>query len=180
VKLGQKALVIGAAGGVGSFIVQIAKANGASVTGVCGTAQVDLVGSIGADDVIDYTRQDFAEMGRRWDIILETAGRHPVAQLRRALAPEGTLVFVGSEGGGKWTGGFGRPMRAKLLAPLAKQKMVTFIAKQNAEDLLVLKELIEAGKVAPVIGATFPLEKVPDAVQHLEQGHARGKIVIKI
>jgi NADPH:quinone reductase-like Zn-dependent oxidoreductase len=119
-------------------------------------------------------------MGRRWDVILETAGRHPVAQLRRALAPEGTLVFVGSEGGGKWTGGFGRPLRAQLLAPFTKQTMRSFVSKENAEDLLVLKELIEAGKVAPVIGATFPLEKVPDAVQHLEQGHARGKIVITI
>jgi NADPH:quinone reductase-like Zn-dependent oxidoreductase len=180
VRAGQTVLVIGAAGGVGSYIVQIAKAYGASVTGVCSTEQVELVGSIGADDVIDYTRQDFAEMGRRWDVILETAGRHPVPQLRRALAPEGTLVFVGSEGGGKWTGGFGRPLRAQLLAPFTKQTMRSFVSKENAEDLLVLKELIEAGKVAPVIGATFPLEKVPDAVQHMEQGHARGKIVITI
>jgi NADPH:quinone reductase-like Zn-dependent oxidoreductase len=173
-------LVIGAAGGVGSFIVQIAKASGARVTGVCSTAQVDLVRSIGADEVIDYTRQDFTETGERYDVILETAGRHPVPQLRRALAPKGTLVIVGSEGGGKWFGGISRQMRAQLISPFVGQKMGTFVAKQNGEDLLTLKELIEAGKVTPVIGATLPLESVSDAVQHMEQGHARGKIVITI
>jgi NADPH:quinone reductase-like Zn-dependent oxidoreductase len=180
VRAEQKALVIGAAGGVGSFIVQIAKASGARVTGVCSTAQVDLVRSIGADEVIDYTRQDFTETGERYDVILETAGRHPVPQLRRALAPKGTLVIVGSEGGGKWFGGISRQMRAQLISPFVGQKMGTFVAKQNGEDLLTLKELIEAGKVTPVIGATFPLESVSDAVQHMEQGHARGKIVITI
>ena len=180
VRAGHKVLVIGAAGGVGSFIVQIAKAFGAHVTGVCSTAQVDLVASIGADEVIDYTRQDFADTGQRYDVILETAGRHPVPQLRRALAPKGTLVIVGSEGGGKWFGGVGRQMRARLLSPFVGQKMGTFVAKQNGEDLLVLKELIEAGKVTPVIGSTFPLEKVRDAVQHMELGHARGRIVITI
>ena len=180
VRAEQKALVIGAAGGVGSFIVQIAKASGARVTGVCSTAQVDLVRSIGADEVIDYTRQDFTETGERYDVILETAGRHPVPQLRRALAPKGTLVIVGSEGGGKWFGGISRQMRAQLISPFVGQKMGTFVAKQNGEDLLTLKELIEAGKVTPVIGATFPLERVSHAVQHMEQGHARGKIVITI
>jgi NADPH:quinone reductase-like Zn-dependent oxidoreductase len=180
VRAEQKALVIGAAGGVGSFIVQIAKASGARVTGVCSTAQVDLVRSIGADEVIDYTRQDFTGTGERYDVILETAGRHPVPQLRRALAPKGTLVIVGSEGGGKWFGGISRQMRAQLISPFVGQKMGTFVAKQNGEDLLTLKELIEAGKVTPVIGATFPLERVSDAVQHMEQGHARGKIVITI
>ena len=180
VRAEQKALVIGAAGGVGSFIVQIAKASGARVTGVCSTAQVDLVRSIGADEVIDYTRQDFTETGERYDVILETAGRHPVPQLRRALAPKGTLVIVGSEGGGKWFGGISRQMRAQLISPFVGQKMGTFVAKQNGEDLLTLKELIEAGKVTPVIGATLPLESVSDAVQHMEQGHARGKIVITI
>jgi NADPH:quinone reductase-like Zn-dependent oxidoreductase len=180
VRAEQKALVIGAAGGVGSFIVQIAKASGARVTGVCSTAQVDLVRSIGADEVIEYTRQDFTETGERYDVILETAGRHPVPQLRRALAPKGTLVIVGSEGGGKWFGGISRQMRAQLISPFVGQKMGTFVAKQNGEDLLTLKELIEAGKVTPVIGATFPLERVSDAVQHMEQGHARGKIVITI
>jgi len=180
VRAEQKALVIGAAGGVGSFIVQIAKASGARVTGVCSTAQVDLVRSIGADEVIDYTRQDFTETVERYDVILETAGRHPVPQLRRALAPKGTLVIVGSEGGGKWFGGISRQMRAQLISPFVGQKMGTFVAKQNGEDLLTLKELIEAGKVTPVIGATLPLESVSDAVQHMEQGHARGKIVITI
>ena len=180
VRAEQKALVIGAAGGVGSFIVQIAKASGARVTGVCSTAQVDLVRSIGADEVIDYTRQDFTETGERYDVILETAGRHPVPQLRRALAPKGTLVIVGSEGGGKWFGGISRQMRAQLISPFVGQKMGTFVAKLNGEDLLTLKELIEAGKVTPVIGATLPLESVSDAVQHMEQGHARGKIVITI
>jgi NADPH:quinone reductase-like Zn-dependent oxidoreductase len=175
----HKVLIIGAAGGVGSFAVQIAKAFGAHVTGVCSTTKVDLVRSIGADDVIDYTRDDFAEKGPRYDLILDTAGNRSVSHLRRGLAPRGTLVIGGGEGGGRWFG-VGRQLQALMLSPFVSQRLGTFIAKQNGEDLLVLKELIEAGKVTPVIGKTYPLSEVPDAIRYLEQGHARGKVVITV
>ncbi len=180
VQPGQKVLIIGAAGGVGSFAVQIAKAFGAHVTGVCSTTKVDLVRSIGADEVIDYTRDDFAETGERYDLILDIAGNRSVSHLRRALAPRGTLVIVGGEGGGRWFGGIDRQLRALVLSPFVGQRLGTFIAKQNGEDLVVLKELIEAGKVTPVIGKTYPLNEVPEAVRYLEEGHARGKVVITV
>jgi NADPH:quinone reductase-like Zn-dependent oxidoreductase len=180
VQPGQKVLIIGAAGGVGAFAVQIAKAFGAHVTGVCSTTKVDLVRSIGADEVIDYTRDDFAETAQRYDLILDIAGNRSVSQLRRALAPRGTLVIVGGEGGGRWFGGIDRQLRASLLSPFVSQKLGTFIAKPNAEDLVVLKELIEAGKVTPVIDRTYPLSEVPEAIRHLEEGHARGKVVITV
>jgi NADPH:quinone reductase-like Zn-dependent oxidoreductase len=176
----QKVLIIGAAGGVGSFAVQIAKAFGAHVTGVCSTTKVDLVRSIGADDVIDYTRDDFAEMGQRYDLILDIAGARSVSHLRRALAPRGTLVIVGGEGGGRWFGGIDRQLRASILSPFVSQKLGTFIAKAKGEDLVVLKELIEAGKVTPVIGKTYPLSEVPEAIRYLEEGHAQGKVVITV
>jgi NADPH:quinone reductase-like Zn-dependent oxidoreductase len=174
----QKVLIIGAAGGVGSFAVQISKALGAHVTGVCSTTTVELVRSIGADDVIDYTREDFAETGQRYDLILDTAGHRSLSHLRRALAPRGTLVIVGAEGGGRWFGGIDRQLRAQMLSPFVSQKLGTFISKQNSEDLVVLKELIEAGKVTPVIDRTYPLSEAPDAIRYLEEGHARGKVVI--
>jgi NADPH:quinone reductase-like Zn-dependent oxidoreductase len=136
---GQKVLIIGAAGGVGSFAVQIAKAFGAQVTGVCSTTKVDLVRSIGADDVIDYTRDDFAETGQRYDIILDIAGNRSVSHLRRALSPRGTLVIVGGEGGRRWFGGIDRQLRASMLSPFVHQKLGTFVAKANGEDLVVLK-----------------------------------------
>jgi NADPH:quinone reductase-like Zn-dependent oxidoreductase len=177
---GQKVLIIGAAGGVGSFAVQIAKAFGAQVTGVCSTTKVDLVRSIGADDVIDYTRDDFAETGQRYDIILDIAGNRSVSHLRRALSPRGTLVIVGGEGGGRWFGGIDRQLRASMLSPFVHQKLGTFVAKANGEDLVVLKELIEAGKVTPVIDKAYPLSEVPEAIRHLEEGHARGKVVITV
>ena len=180
VQPGQKVLIIGAAGGVGSFAVQIAKAFGAHVTGVCSTTKVDLVRSIGADAVIDYTRDDFAEMGQRYDLILDTAGARSVSRLRRTLAPKGTLVIVGAEGGGRWFGGFGRNIRAQMLSPFVSQKLGLFASKESGEDLVVLKELIEAGKVTPVIDKTYPLSEVPEAIRHLEEGHARGKVVITV
>jgi NADPH:quinone reductase-like Zn-dependent oxidoreductase len=179
VQPGQKALIIGAAGGVGSFAVQIAKALGAHVTGVCSTSKVDLVRSIGADEVIDYTRNDFAATGQRYDVILDIAGNRSVSHLRRALAPRGHLVIVGGEGGGRWFG-IGRQLRASVLSLFVGQKLGTLIAKTTGEDLVVLKELIETGKVTPVIGATFPLSEVPEAIVHLEEGHARGKVVITV
>jgi NADPH:quinone reductase-like Zn-dependent oxidoreductase len=180
VRPGESVLIIGAAGGVGSFAVQIANAFGGRVTGVCSTEQVELVRSIGADDVIDYTRDDFAETGRRWDLILDIAGARSVSHLRRALAPLGTLVIVGGEGGGRWFGGIDRQLRALMLSPFVSQKLGTFVSKPNGEDLVVLKELIEAGKVAPVIGQAYPLSEVPEAFRRLEKGHARGKVVITI
>ncbi len=169
VRPGQSVLIIGAAGGVGSFAVQIAKAFGGHVTGVCSTEQVELVRSIGADDVIDYTRDDFAQTGRRWDLILDIAGARSVSHLRRALAPRGTLVIVGGEGGGRWFGGIDRQLRAHMLSPFVSQKLGTFVSKPNGEDLVVLKELIEAGKVTPVIGRTYPLSEVPEAIRQMRR-----------
>ena len=180
VQPGQKVLIIGAAGGVGSFAVQLAKAFGAHVTGVCSTTKMDLVRSIGADDVIDYTREDFAESGRRFDVILDTAGNRTLSQLRRALSPRGTLSIVGGEGGGRWTGGFERAMRALMLSPFVRQKLRGLIAKDNRADLITLTELIEAGKLTPVIDRTYPLNNAPEAIRYLAQGHPRGKVVITV
>lgn len=180
VKPGQRVLVIGAAGGVGSFAVQLAKAFGAQVTGVCSTSKVDLVRSIGADDVIDYTRDDFAESGQRYDVILDTAGNRSVSHLRRALAPRGTLLIVGGEGGGRLTGGFERALRALLLSPFVGQRLRGFVAKDNGKDLVVLKEHLEAGSVTPLIDRTYRLGQAADAIQYLAAGHARGKVVLSI
>lgn len=181
VQPGQKALIIGAAGGVGTFAVQLVKAFGAEVTGVCSTPKVDLVRSIGADNVIDYTREDFADGVQHYDLILDTAGNRSLSQLRRALAPRGMLVIVGGEGGGRWLGGFDRQiLRAPALSLFVSQALRPFMSKERAEDLVVLTELIEAGKVTPVIDRTYPLSEVPDAVRYLAQGHARGKVVITV
>jgi 2-desacetyl-2-hydroxyethyl bacteriochlorophyllide A dehydrogenase len=180
VQPGQKVLIIGAGGAVGTFAVQIAKAFGAHVTGVCSTSKVELVRSLGAAEVIDYTSEDFAENGTRYDAILDTAGARSVPSLRRSLTPKGTLVIVGSEGGGRWFGGFGRNLRAQMLSPFVSQKLGLFASKEKGEDLVVLKELIEAGKVKPVIDTEYPLNQVPDAFRRLEQGHARGKVVITV
>ena len=154
-------LIIGASGGVGTYAVQIAKAFGAHVTGVCSTTKVEMVRSIGADHVIDYTREDFAEGDQRYDLILDIGGNSSLARLRRALTPEGTLVITGGEGGGRWLGGTDRQLRAMLLSPFVGQKLGTFVAKENHEDMIVLKELIESGKVTPVIDRTYPLSRGP-------------------
>jgi len=180
VQPGQRVLIIGAAGGVGSFAVQLAKAYGAYVTGVCGTEKAELVRSIGADDVIDYTRTDFADGTRRYDLILDTAGNRSLSHLRRALAPEGTLVIIGGEGGGRWLGMMGRIFRTMVLAPFVRQKLRFLSATERAEDLRLLKELIEAGKVTPVIDRTYPLSQASEAIRYLERGHARGKVVIAV
>src|SRR5918998_3459591 len=174
----QEVLIIGASGGVGTFAVQIAKAFGAHVTGVCSTAKVDMVRSIGADHVIDYTREGFAQSERRYDLILDTGGNSTLSRLRRTLTPEGTLVIVGGEGGGRWFGGIDRQLRAMMVSRFVGQKLGTFISKENHEDLLVLKELIESGKLTPVIDRTYPLAEVPEAIQYLEEGHAQGKVVV--
>ena len=177
---GQEVLIIGASGGVGTYAVQIAKAFGAHVTGVCSTAKVEMVRSIGADRVIDYTREDFAEGDQRYDVILDIGGNSSLARLRRALASQGTLVIVGGEGGGRWLGGLDRQLRATMLSPFVGQKLGTFVSTPNHEDLLVLKELIESGKVTPVVDRTYPLAEVPEAIRYLEEGHARGKVVITV
>ena len=181
VRPGQNVLVIGAAGGVGSLAVQIAKAMGAVVTGVCSTSKKDLVRSIGADDVIDYTREDFLDGARHWDLIIDTAGRRPLSRLRRALAPKGALVIVGGDGGGHWTGGFFRGvLRAPLVSLFVGQRLRGLNSKVKQQDLVALRELIEAGKVVPVIDRTFPLGEAPQAIRYLEEGHLKGKVVIAV
>ena len=183
VQAGQSVLVIGAAGGVGSFAVQIAAAFGGAVTGVCNTTQMDVVRSLGAEHVIDYTREDFAELGVRYDVILDTAGNRKLSILRQALALKGRLVVVGGEGGkGKFLGGFARgTLRAPVLSSFSSQTMKGFVAKENAADLVVLKDLIEAGKVRPLIDRTFSLVEVPQAMRYLREGSGRkGKIVITV
>jgi NADPH:quinone reductase-like Zn-dependent oxidoreductase len=179
VKAGDRVLVIGAAGGVGSFGVQIAKALGAHVTGVTSTSTIELVRSIGADDVIDYTREEIVDGRRRFDVIFDTAGNREASYLRGALMPKGTLVIAGGEGGGKWLG-MGRVMRAKLLSPFVGQRMTNYLARPNASDLLVLKELIEERTIEPAVGARYPLSDVPTALRALGTGHGRGKVVITI
>jgi NADPH:quinone reductase-like Zn-dependent oxidoreductase len=177
---GQKVLIIGAAGGVGTYAVQLAKAFGAVVTGVCSTSKAELVRDIGADDVIDYTREEFADGARRFDLILDTAGRRPLPQLRRALTDEGTIVIVGGEGGDRWLGGFQRQIFAPLRTLFVKQKLLALMFKERQQDLLTLKELIEAGKLTPVIDKTYPLGEAAEAIRYLEKGHARGKVVLTI
>jgi len=181
VQPGQTVLIIGAAGGVGTSAVQIAKAYGAKVTAVSSTSKEDLVRSLGADDVIDYTREDFADGSRRWDVIIDTAGRRPLSRLRRALTPKGTLVIVGGDGGGRWTGGFFRGMlRAPVVSLFVGQRLRGLATKVKREDLIALTELVEAGTLKPVIDRTYPLIEAPDAIRYLEEGHSRGKIVITI
>src|SRR5918994_2738728 len=180
VREGQEVLIIGASGGVGTYAVQIAKAFGAHVTGVCSTAKVEMVRSIGADHVIDYTQEDFAEGDQRYDLILDIGGNSSLLRLRRALAPQGTLVIVGGEGGGRGLGGTDRQLRAMMLSPFVGQKLGTFINKENHEDMIVLKELIESGKVTPIIDRTYPLSEVPEAIRYLEEGYARGQVVISV
>ena len=181
VQPGQTVLIIGAAGGVGSLAVQIAKAYGAKVTAVSSTSKEDLVRSIGADDVIDYTREDFTDGSRHWDVIVDTAGRRSLSELRRALTPKGTLVIVGGDGGGRWTGGFFRGMlRAPVVSLFVGQRLRGLATKIKRDDLLALVELVESGSVTPVIDRTYPLIEAPDAIRYLEEGHAAGKVVVTV
>ena len=173
-------LIIGASGGVGTFAVQIAKWFGAHVTGVCSTTKVDLVRSLGADHVIDYTTEDFAEGKHRYDVILDTGGHSSLSHLRRALTPKGTLVIVGAETDGKWFGGFDRSIRAMLWSRFVGQQLIAFVNSENAEDLIAIKELIEDGKVTAVIDRTFPMDEAPKAITYLREGHARGKVAITV
>jgi NADPH:quinone reductase-like Zn-dependent oxidoreductase len=177
VRADQRVLITGAGGGVGTFAVQIAKADGAEVTGVCSTAKTELVRSIGADHVIDYTQEEFADDRDRYDVILDIAGNRSLSQLRRALTPRGTLVIVGAEGAGDWLG-VGRQLRAAALSPFVRQKLGFFISKERHQDLEELRKLLEAGAIRAVVDRTFPLDEVPEAIRYLRDGHARGKIVI--
>jgi NADPH:quinone reductase-like Zn-dependent oxidoreductase len=178
---GQTVLVVGASGGVGSYAVQLAKALGASeVTGVSSTAKLDLVRSLGADHVIDYTRHDFADGSRRYDLVLDIGGNPTVSRLRRALTPKGTAVVVGGEEGGSFSGSMNRPLRAIALSMFVRQRLTNFVAKQRATDLERLTGLIEAGSVTPSIERTYSLAEVPEAMRRLEDGMVRGKLAITI
>jgi NADPH:quinone reductase-like Zn-dependent oxidoreductase len=181
VQPGQTVLVIGAAGGVGSFAVQLAKAFGTEVTGVAGPAQLELVRSIGADDVIDYTRKDVTDGTRHWDVIVDTAGHRSLSRLRRALTRRGTLVIVGSEGRGRLLGGFDRQLRALVVSRFVSQRLRMLSSKPGQDDLQTLRELLEAGKLTPMIGRTYPLAEVPEAIRQMMHGHGGGgKVVITV
>jgi NADPH:quinone reductase-like Zn-dependent oxidoreductase len=180
VRAGQRVLVNGASGGIGSFAVQIAKSLGADVTGVCSTQNVDLVRSIGADQVIDYTKENFTQTGQRYDFILDNAANRSLSDLRRALTPKGTLVPNGGGFDNHWFASGGRVMRAKVLSRFVSQTLRTFIMSQKLEGLGALKDLVDAGKVTPVIGRTYPLSETPQAIDHVGRGHARGKVVITV
>jgi NADPH:quinone reductase-like Zn-dependent oxidoreductase len=177
VQPGHTVLINGASGGVGTFAVQIAKAFGANVTGVCSTRNVDMVRSIGADQVIDYTKEDFTQAEQRYDVMLDLVGSRSLSACRRALTPRGTYVVVGVRDMGRWFG-LGRQTKALLLSPFVRQRMRVFVVRHNREDLAVLKELVEAGKVAPVIDRRYTLREVPEALRYQGEGHSQGKIVI--
>jgi NADPH:quinone reductase-like Zn-dependent oxidoreductase len=177
VQAGQSVLVVGASGGVGSYAVQIAKALGAEVTGVCSAPKADLVASLGADHVIDYTRDDFADGSRHYDLVLDIAGNPSLNRLRRALRPRGTAVFVGGEDAGALTG-MGRQLRGALLSIFLKQRLALLVTKERGSDYDRLTEMIEAGQLAPSIDRIYPLEDAPHAVRQLQAGHVRGKVAI--
>jgi NADPH:quinone reductase-like Zn-dependent oxidoreductase len=180
VRPGNRVLVNGASGGVGPFAVQIAKALGAEVTGVCSTANVDLVASIGADHVIDYTKTDFTRSGQRYDVLVDVAGNRTLTECCRVVEPAGTLVGVGSQSKGRWIGPARRPLKMLMVRPLARRRMAFFIADLSRDDLAVLCGLLESGSVTPVVDRTYPITDVADAVRYLETGHARGKVVITV
>ena len=180
VQAGQEVLIIGAAGGVGAYAVQLAKAFGAKVTGVCSTTKTDLVRSIGADHVIDYKHDDFADGARQFDLIVDIAGNRPLSVLRRALTPKGTLVIAGGEGGGKLTGGFERSLGAALRSVFVSQQLKGLVSVERAEDLRFLTGLLEAGTVTPVVDRSYALADAPAAIQYMRDGRARGKVVVTV
>jgi NADPH:quinone reductase-like Zn-dependent oxidoreductase len=177
---GQSVLVIGASGGVGSYVVQLAKALGAPVTGVASGAKGDLVRSIGADDFIDYTSTDYLDGSRTFDMIIDIGGRNPLRRLRRALSEKGTLVIVGGEGGGRWTGGIGRQLRALMLSPFLSQRLTMFIASESHELIERLSEFLESGQVVPAVGHIYSFDQVPQAIADLDAGRALGKSVLTV
>jgi NADPH:quinone reductase-like Zn-dependent oxidoreductase len=177
---GQHVLIIGASGGVGTFAVQLAKAFGAEVTGVCRTGKTDLVRALGADHVLDYTREDLTAGRHRYDVIVDIGGNRRLADLRRALAPTGTLVITGGEDGGALLGGIGRNLHAQLLSPFVSQKLTAFVARERRADLLTLRDMADSGAVTPAIDRSYPLSEAAAAIRHLIDGHARGKVVISV
>lgn len=177
---GERVLVIGASGGVGAYAVQIAKAEGAEVTGVASTAKLGFVRAMGADHVVDYTQADPTDGEERYDAIIDIGGNRRVAQLRRALAPKGRLVITGGEGGARWLGGIDRNLRAQLLSPFVGQKLGAFVARQRRDDLAVVSELIRSGAITPPVDRTYPLSEAAAAISYMAEGHAQGKVVIVI
>lgn len=177
---GHKVLINGASGGVGTFAVQIAKSFGAEVTGVCSTRNVELVRSLGADHVIDYTQEDFTQGERRYDLILDNVGNRSFSDLRRVLKDSGALVMVGGSSRDPWLGMMMQPIKAGMLSPFVDQDLVMFLAELNQPDLEILSGLMQAGKVTPVIDRQYPLSEVPTAIRYLEQGRARGKVIIRL
>jgi len=180
IQAGQKVLINGASGGVGTFAVQIAKSFGAEVTGVCSSRNVELVRSLGADHVIDYTREDFTAGSQHYDLIIDTVGNHPLLQNRKVLSPQGVFVIVGGPSEGEWIGPMIVPVKALMLSPFVSQKFAPFLAELSAEDLTLLSKLTEAGKMRSVIDRRYRLSEVPEAIRYLEAGHARGKVVITV
>jgi NADPH:quinone reductase-like Zn-dependent oxidoreductase len=179
VQPGQKVLVIGASGGVGTYAVQIAKSYGADVTGVCGTRNVDMVRSLGADHVVDYTEEDITDSGRLYDLILDTAGKRSLSDLRSALTPSGRLI-IGGGSGGPWLMGVGRTLQAVVMSPFTSQKLASFLSATTQEDLIALKDFVEAEDVTPVIDRTYPLAETPQALAHVGERHTQGKTVITV
>ncbi len=180
IRAGWRVLIIGASGGVGTFAVQIAKTFDAHVTGVCSTRNVDMVRSLGADDVVDYTKEDFTKRGEPYDVIFQLAGTASPLACRRALTPKGTLLLSSGESSGRWIGPITRILAALVESPFVGQRLVPFIAKRSADDLRVVKGLIESGKVTPVIDRTYPLRDAAEAIRYVEAGHTQGKVVVTV
>ena len=180
VQAGQRVLVVGASGGVGTFAVQLAKIRGAHVTGVCSTAKLDLVRALGADAVIDYTREEITTGGQRFDVILDIAGNRPLSVLRRALTPAGRLVIVGGENGGRWVGGVDRQVRAQLISPFVPQTLGAFLSKETPTDLDSLAGLLADGSLTPAVDRTYPLVDAARALEHLTDGGSRGKTALTL
>jgi NADPH:quinone reductase-like Zn-dependent oxidoreductase len=180
VRAGDKVLINGASGGVGTFAVQIAKSYGAEVTGVCSTKNLAMVRSLGADHVIDYTAEDFTQQPQRYDLILDTVGNHSLLQYRRVLTPHGIVVIIGGPSSGPFIGPLITPIKALLLTPFVSQRFEPFLAAFNPQDLRTLAELMQAGKLTPVIDRQYPLAEIPEAMRYVEAGHAHGKVVLNI
>jgi NADPH:quinone reductase-like Zn-dependent oxidoreductase len=182
VQPGQKVLINGASGGVGTFAVQIAKSYGAEVTGVCSTRNLDLVRSLGADHVIDYTKEDFAKSEQRYDVILDNVGNHSLSECRGVLTPNGKYVLIGGGGANEQglLGGLGKALWAMVFSKFVNQQMGMMMADANGKDLTVLADMMQTGKLKPVIDRTYKLDQVPDAIRYLEEGHARGKVIIAV
>jgi NADPH:quinone reductase-like Zn-dependent oxidoreductase len=182
IQAGQSVLINGASGGVGTFAVQLAKVLGAEVTGVCSTRNLELVRSLGADHVVDYTKEDFTKSGQHYDVILDNVGTQPLTSFRSALKPKGICVLIGGGGpnDGTWVGPMTRPVKAMLLSPFISQRFVMFLAQLKKDDLNLLSNLMKSGKVRPVVDRTFKLNEVAEAMRYLEKGHARGKVIVEV